>query len=268
MTQPAPRPERRAAHLLSLLPWTAEDLGSILERAARSGPPRIAGREVLFLWDESRAGGEGAVPQPSLLRAGAEAAGALPVHERVCAAAWGQVAIPSGVAAVAAAPARTAALVELARRSSAPVVSAGTTEADPVRALADLAGLRRELARRPVRVAWIGPPHPRLHSWIELATRFPIELDLFLEPGVVLDPALVAFARERRKGEFHLPGRPDARERATVTFSPRERREGATSAIQMAVEGPPPWPAAWDAALARAVLEEIVERTERAEERA
>lgn len=258
MTPPAARPDRRTAHLLSLLPWTADDLNAILARLAPQGERPLAGRPVLFLH-------EGEPPaEASPLWAGARLAGAEPRAERIAPEGWRAVGVPPEVAAVAAAPWRAAELVPLARRSPRPVVNAGTREADPVRALADYAGLLRlGLEGRGLRVAWRGPATPRLAGWLELATRYALELDVFLDGSEVPDPALVAFARERAKGAVHLPGRPEAMARAAVRLedaAPGTAGPSGAEVVSLPLSGAPPWPAAWDAALGRAVWEEIVER--------
>lgn len=262
MNEPAAPPDRRAGHFISLLPWTANDLEPVLAGTATFPGEILRGRTVLFLSDADaeRLAGE------DLWQACLEA-GAVPVRMPFAAAnreAGGthEAGSPAPAAVWVADPPEPSHLVGLLRRAPRPVVSLRTAHNDPLRALCDYAALRRLLGE-PLRVHWRGPAGPRLHGWMELATRFPMELDVELEGSVSPDPALMEFARARCKGSFHLPARADAVGRARVLLwreDPEPR--GHAAVLWVPVDGAPPWDRAWDRAVAGSLLEALVRRGE------
>ena len=88
-------------------------------------------------------------------------------------------------------------LVELAENATVPVINGLTRASHPCQVMADILTFEEKKGGIDgAKVAWTGDANNVLHSWIDAATRFDIELRIATPPELAVEPARIRAARE------------------------------------------------------------------------
>jgi ornithine carbamoyltransferase len=96
-------------------------------------------------------------------------------------------------------------LLELAQYSSVPVINALSDKSHPCQILADALALREHKGElEGLKVVFVGDGNNVLASWVEFATRVPIELTLVCPEGYEPEPDIRALGEQRALAKFAI----------------------------------------------------------------
>ncbi|HEX9614932.1 MAG TPA: ornithine carbamoyltransferase [Bacteroidota bacterium] len=100
-------------------------------------------------------------------------------------------------------------LEELARHASIPVINALTDVSHPCQVLADLYTVRQTGRLKPgVKIVFVGDGNNVVHSWLEMATLYPIQFVLAAPKGYWPNEAIVKKAKEAGIGTIEITSNP------------------------------------------------------------